>query len=463
MREIQTQMPVSRSQQEMDRADLIVIGNGIGGLTTAIETRKRVPNMNIVLVTDQGYPTINTPALKQYAAGRLTPDELPAYPPGTERSYDIHVVREHVERIDTAAQAIGLSEDRWFGYKHLVIATGSAPNGLPDYTPNAQLDGVLTLHRLEDYRDLRRRLPAVRHAVVVGGGVHAAETVIALRKWHIQVHWLIRGEHFLSKQLDQEASNLILNHIREQNVIIQTQTEISGIIGRLSSVAAVLTNHQQLISCQLVCVCTGTSANMSLVRQCTGELMTTSGIVVDDHLKTTIPHLFAVGDVAALYNPQTGKAEPRAQWYAAVLQARIAATVIAGREEHIALFGVPWHATQLGKLSLLTIGDPLAQTGEELVNLKNGTYRRLVLRDGRLIGYLSLGHAQPDGLALKHIIDEKISIERIKGELLRPDFDARAYLATSKSQQATISSSSTQQIQLRRKSTPLSAPLSRTA
>src|SRR5579859_910262 len=170
---------ISASRQDtskLERADLVIIGNGIAGLTAAVETRRLASTASIVIVSDQQYPTINTPALKQYAAGKLEPDQLLAYPQGIERALGIHVVHGHVERIDAQNQFIGISGGRSLGYKSLVVATGSKPNGLAPQIPNGQMDGVLTLHRLEDYRELRRRLPQVQQAVVVGGGVHAAET-----------------------------------------------------------------------------------------------------------------------------------------------------------------------------------------------------------------------------------------------------------------------------------------------
>jgi NAD(P)H-nitrite reductase large subunit len=441
---------ISASQQDtskLERADLVIVGNGITGLTTAVETRRFAPNISIVVVSDQKYPTINTPALKQYAAGKLEPEQLLAYPQGTERALGIHMVHEHVERIETRDQLIGVSGNRYFGYKSLVVATGSTPNGLAPQIPNGQMDGVLTLHRLEDYRELRRRLPHVQQAVIIGGGVHAAETVMALRKWQIQTHWLIRSDHFMPKVLDQSASNLILDHMRTLGVQIHTQTEVAGIIGRLGTVAGVLTNHQQLLPCQLVLCCTGTRANTALADACTEPLLHKNGILVDEKLHTSIQNIYAAGDVAALKNPQTGKHEPRPQWYAAVQQARMIAAILTGHEDKVPSFGAYWHATQVGKLSLLTIGDPLGGSG--LVEESRGaSYRRIAVANDRLIGYLSLDRTPPDGLAIKRIIDEGISIREIKDELLRPDFDARAYLAQRKSYYAVLASTAAPQMRL---------------
>src|SRR2546429_1504821 len=83
----------------LDRADIVIIGNGIAGLTAAVEARRMAPDKRIVMITDQIHPTINTPALKQYAIGKLTREQLLAYPSGTERRERIHLVTGRVEEI----------------------------------------------------------------------------------------------------------------------------------------------------------------------------------------------------------------------------------------------------------------------------------------------------------------------------------------------------------------------------
>src|SRR5579883_403949 len=141
----------------VDRAGIVIIGNGIAGLTAAVEARRLAPNERIAIITDQSHPTINTPALKQFAIGKLAREQLLAYPAGTERAQMIHVVNARVESICAQNKYVCLAGGRCFGYDNLLIATGSAATGLPLDLPGRDFDGVLTLHRLQDYLDLRRR------------------------------------------------------------------------------------------------------------------------------------------------------------------------------------------------------------------------------------------------------------------------------------------------------------------
>jgi NAD(P)H-nitrite reductase large subunit len=418
----------------IDKAEIVIVGNGIAGLTAAVETRRLEPEKSIVIMTSQSHPTINTPALKQFAISKLTLDQLLAYPAGTERMQRIHVVNTHVEEIHAQEKYIGLSGGRGFGYETLLLATGSRPTGLPKEMPGRDFDGVLTLHRLQDYLNLRRRLNEVEEAVVIGGGAHAIETVMGLLYWGIQVHWLIRSETFLPRTLDRPASDIVLESARHAGAKVYTETEALGVIGRVGVVAGVMTTRQQMLPCQLVLVCTGTSAVTTLAQHCDVPMKYQQGILVDDQLRTSVRDIYAVGDVAALRDPLTGKYATRAQWYAAVLQGRLAATSIAGSEQ-IESLGVPWHATRLGEISMLTVGNPLAWPDSvvPLTEKRKGSYCRLSLVDDRLVGYLSLGSSQPDSLSIKRIIDEGLSIREITKDLLRGEFDARAFFSGKRS------------------------------
>ena len=416
--------------KSVDSADFVIIGNGIAGLTAAVEARRLAPDSRVVIITEQSHPTINTPALKQFAIGKLNREQLLAYPAGTEQAQFIHVINARAEEIHAQDRYITLKGGRGFGYSELLIATGSTPTGLPPALPGRDFDGVLTLHRLYDYLDLRRRLGEVEEAVVIGGGAHAIETVMSLLYWGIRVHWLIRGDTFLPRMLDRPASEMALDSIQRAGGRVYIDTEALGIVGRVGIVAGVVTNHQQLLPCQLVLVCTGTTAVTALARHCDLKMKHKQGILVDEQLRTSVPHIYAAGDVAAIKDPQTGLYAPRAQWYAAVSQGRMAACLMTGSSPTEEL-GIPWHATRLGNLSMLTVGNVLQwqDTTTTLTDSSRSSYRRMAVIDDRLVGYLSLGPSQPDSLAIKRIIEEGLSIRDIKKSLLKGTFDARSYFS----------------------------------
>ena len=418
---------------QWERADVVIVGNGIAGLTAALEARRLAPEKRIAIITEQCHPTINTPALKQFAIGKLAQEQLLAYPAGTEHTQQIEVINTRVDEIQAREKCLCLSGGERFGYDTLLLATGSKPNGLQPSVPGYNFDGVCTLHQLSDYLDLRRRLRLreVQTAIVIGGGLHAMETVMGLVHEGVNVHWLIRGSTFLPSMLDHAASEIVLEYSRRAGVQVSTNTEVTGIIGRIGVVAGVVTNHQQTLTCQLVLLCTGTTPVVSLAEHCDMTLKQQNGILVDEHLRTSVRNVYAAGDAVALWNPQARAYQRQSFWHAAVLQGRVAAASMVGYQNEVAPFGVPWHATQLGELSLLTVGSPLHGSLEEttVTDKKRGSYCLLTIRNNQLVGYLSLGKTQPDGLAIKRIIDEGLPIQNIERSLITGEFDARQYFA----------------------------------
>ena len=415
----------------VDNAEIVIVGNGIAGLTAAIEARKLAPDKRIVVITDQNHPTINTPALKQFAIGKLTREQLLAYPAGTERTQRIHVINARVEEIQAQKKYVCLTGGRGFGYESLLIATGSVATGLPQNLPGRDFDGVLTLHRLNDYLDMRRRLSEIEDAVVVGGGSHAIETVVSLLYWGIRVHWLIRSDTFLPRMLDRPASDMVLERIRRAGAKVTRKRKLLVLLEELAQSMGSLPISTSFFPASWLLVCTGTTPVTTLATNCDLPMKCKRGILVDDQLRSSVRDIYAAGDVAALKDPQSGEYAPRAQWYAAVQQGRIAAAAMTGSAVHEEGFGVPWHATRLGELSMLTVGNALQwhDMATTLTDSSKGSYRRLSIVDDRLVGYLSLGPSQPDGLAIKRLIDEGHSIRTIKKALLKGNFDARKYFS----------------------------------
>ncbi len=421
------------------RADILVVGNGIAGLTAAVEARHYAPDASILIVTEQNHPTINTPALKQFGAGRIEVDQLPAYPSGTEREMGIGVANLRAEHVDVRANAVELTDGQTIQYGRLLLATGARPTELPPDCPGRDFDGVMTLHTLRDYQDLRRRLEAVDSAVVVGGGYHAAETALMLRHRHLRVTWLIRGRGLLSGQLDAPASDILVRHVERLGVDVRLDTELAGVVGRMGATAGIVTAAREFIACQLVVACIGVRPDVGLVKGAGVGLASAQGVTVNGRLQTRVPNVFAAGAVAAVLDPQSGQHESRGQWYFGFQQGRLAGAMLAGAVVSpgatAKALGCFWHATQIDKVSVLAAGAPMLTERDDPENevLSDGApgwYRRIVIRHDRLVGYLAVGPRQANSLAIKSLIDEQIDIREIRRQLLTRDFDVRSFMTS---------------------------------
>lgn len=426
----------ARPADRADRADVLIVGNGIAGCIAAMETRQYAPDANVLIVTEQNHPTINTPALKQFGAGRIQLEQLLAYPAGIEQELGINVLNQRATALDAATHHVTLANGQTIGYRALLLATGARAAGLPATMPGRDFDGVLTLHTLQNYLDLRRRMPAASSVVVIGGGYHAAETAMLLRHHRVRVTWLIRGRSLLPHLMDPAASDLVLKHIKRQGVDVRLETEAAGIVGRMGTVAGVLTTDDEYIPCDVVIAATGVRPDSTLARAAGLVADGQSGIAVNSKLRTSAPDVYAAGAVAGVLDPQTGLRDARGQWYYAVQQGRLAAAAITGTPipEGAAsgATGNYWHMTQFDKLGVLTAGSPMLTQrdhpdNEVMTNGSGSFYRRIVVRHGHLVGYLAVGTGQLGGLPVKRLIDERICVDEITRSLLAEDFDLRSF------------------------------------
>ncbi len=429
-------MKSGRDGGPVDRADVVIVGFGIAGMTAAREAHRMTPQASIAIVSAQNHPTIYYPALKQFLMGRLGREQLVAIPPDMERIQQIAVLRATVEQVATREKRVQLIGGRSISYDSLLLATGRRSRELPETLPGSDFDGVTTAYSLTDYFDLRRRLAEASDVVVVGGGIHGLETVMAVLHHRLRITWLMRSPTCLPDYLDGTASALVLDRVRQAGVKILTETEVAEILGRVGAVSGVVTSRGQVIAAQLVITCLGTLPNIALAEQSDRPLRVEpdEGFLVDDWLRTSEASIYAAGSVAALPDRLLGHAAVRSQWADAEQQGAVAAARLVGREgTSRPPLGASWVTTSIGKLSLVAIGDTLgrmpgASTWTD--SRSKGIYRRVTLAKERVVGYLSLGPTTPDPLAIKYVIDEGLALSAISAILQGADGGGRRATAS---------------------------------
>jgi NAD(P)H-nitrite reductase large subunit len=406
----------------IERAEILILGNGIAGMTAAREAHRQKSAARIVMLTAHNHPTIYMPALKHYLSGRLPREQLVATPPDMERATQISLLRGVVSEVRPSDRQVVLASGRAIEYGSLLLATGSIPKGLPADLPGRDYDGVVTAHSLTDYMDMRRRLAEANEVVVIGGGLHGLETVLAVLHHRLKVTWLIRTPTCVPRLLDETGSHLILERVRGLGVRIETGTQAQELLGRVGAVSGVVTSRGAVIPAQLVIACTGVWPNTAPVARLSPALShPEQGVFVDEWLRTGVPDIYAAGAVAAVKDLWTGAVGPRTQWSDAELQGAVAASMLVGGAPGTrSPVGASWHSATLGKLSLLAVGDTLGRApgASTWTESKKGAYRRVTIQRDRVIGYLSIGASPPDPLAIKYVIDESLSVTDLSDVLM---------------------------------------------
>lgn len=406
-------------------ATYVIIGNGIAGITAAETLRAEDNAANIVVVSDDPAPVYYRPALKDYLAGRVSENKLPARSEHFYREQRINFVCERVIAIQPDQRLLRFQSGRQGKYTRLLLASGAQPATLR--CPGINLPGVTTLRTLDDYRMVQERLLTARHIVVAGSGTLALETVETLRHRGYSVSHLLRRRTLWSEVLDATASDLVLQQERRDGVDVRLEEEIAQITGT-QQVEGVMTTKGEYIACDLVIIAIGIVPAIDFARTC--GIACSRGVYVDETLRTSVPNIYAAGDILEIPDPITRRNRVLGQWYPAIQQARAAAYSMLDRlDSHYALRPNNFYnASMLYGLDFAATGSSNAQGLQELrAEPAPRTYRKVILKDGIPVGMLLLGDRH-QGMAFKRAIDHRVNLLPVAKQLFAADFNLNNWL-----------------------------------
>ncbi len=404
---------------------MVVIGGGLAGLRLA---DRLGPAATVTVLGEESHVPYNRVLLAEVLAGRYAPvvTALPA--PGQALRRGVRAVR-----VDRAERAVHCDDGTVAPYDTLVLATGSNAvlpplRGLFEPEGRELPDGVHAFRTMDDCLALSAAVrPGVR-AVVIGGGLLGVSAARALAARGAVVVLAQQGERLMERHLDAEASTLLATHLTELGVEIHTECRVRGLVTtgsptarlpglRLTSparrtgraeagirrgddtprkVTGVELADGYRLEAELVVLACGVRPRTGLAKAAGLDVRT--GIVVDDHLRTSDPHIHAIGDCAEHAGHVYGLAG------AALEQADALAAVLTGGSAPYtgtrALTRLTLGGAGQGSLDLAAFGETTPRPGDDVVRLADGTrrtYRKVVLRGDRLVGGVLLGELSTVG------------------------------------------------------------------
>ncbi|MER6384577.1 FAD-dependent oxidoreductase [Streptomyces sp. NPDC001250] len=364
---------------------VVVIGAGLAGVRLA----RRLGELGTpaLLVGEEEHPPYNRVLLAEVLAGRYAPEviTLPA-PDG--------LLRARVTGIDRAARTLACEGGGSIAYDTLVLAAGSNPvlpplRGL--FTPDHQLpEGVHAFRTMDDCLGLAKAVRPGARAVVVGGGLLGVSAARALAARGAQVVLAQQAERLMERRLDPDASRLVLRHLTDLGVEVHTECRVRDVRCVAGAVRSVELADGYALDADLVVLACGVRPRTSLAEQ--AGLAVHRGILVDDELRTSDPHIHAVGDCVQHDGTVYGLAVP------ALEQADLLAESLAGHAE--ARYRGTRSLTRLtltgpgSPFDLAAFGETEALPGDDVVRLADatrGTYRKVVVCEDRLVGGVLVG------------------------------------------------------------------------
>jgi NADPH-dependent 2,4-dienoyl-CoA reductase/sulfur reductase-like enzyme len=412
----------------------IIIGTGIAGFSAAQTLCGLDPTAEIYLISDDPHGFYSRPGLAYYLSGEIPEKQLFPFTKHGKLTLNVRHIQAHVTRIDPQAHLVETNPAGSFGYDSLLLATGA--HSIPLEVPGTDLRGVVTLDDLEDTRHILSLLRHTKTGVVVGGGVLAIELVEGMIEQGKNVHYLLRGDWFWSNIFVEAESRMIERHLTEEGVSLHHRTEIKEILGKRGKVVGVRTTTGKVIRCEMVGIGIGVKPQLRLAQS--AGLKTDRGILVDEYLQTSQPDIFAAGDVAQIYDPQTGKSTTDNLWYPGRKGGLTAAFNMAGQHQ-VYPRSVSVNVLRMAGVMTSIIGSIGTGRDEGPVYTTRGSSEawqqlpntlatesvtdvnqlRLILGESKLLGALVLGD-QKISRPLKELINDQVDISPICSQLLHP-------------------------------------------
>ena len=305
---------------------IVIIGNGVAGITTAIELRK-LSDCEIIVVSEESEYFFSRTALMYVFMGHMKFEHTQPYENGFWAKNNIALKKGRVKAVFPEQNEIALENGGILTYDYLVLATGSKPN---KYNwPGQDLEGVSGLYHRQDLEYLEKYASKIKRAVVVGGGLIGVELAEMLNSRGIAVTFLVRENSFWNMVLSENEGRMLEKHILEHGINLKLNTELKEIQGK-ETVESIMTSEGESFECQFVGLTVGVSPNVDFLRN--SSLNINKGILVNEYLQTNVPNVFAVGDCAEIQHPQEGRRPIEAVWYTGKIMGQTLAKTLAGKK-----------------------------------------------------------------------------------------------------------------------------------
>lgn len=307
-------------------SNIVIIGNGIAGVTAARHIRKHSSN-NITIISSETEYFFSRTALMYVYMGHMKFDNTKPYEDWFWKKNKIDLVYDHVNAVDTQNNTLLCRSGKKITYDTLILATGSQPNKFG--WPGQDLQGVQGLYSYQDLQLMEQNSKGIKKAVIVGGGLIGIEMAEMLLSRNIEVIFLVREKEFWSNVLPMQEAKLISDHVRSHHVDLRLETELLSIQDNgEGKVKSILTSKNESIDCQLVGLTVGVSPSIGFLKD--SGIKTNRGILVNEFLQTNIDNVYAIGDCVERTYELSGRRNIEQVWYTGRMMGEVVAQTICG-------------------------------------------------------------------------------------------------------------------------------------
>ena len=403
-------------------AKYVIIGASAGGIGAVEAIRDVDPAGSIVVISEE--PAYSRPMISNLLEHSTNRSQMQYRDPNFWNNHHVQRFTKQALHLDIGNRYVELEDEERIAFEQLLLATG----GLPIIPPieGVNKNGVFTFNSLSDVEALSPRMREGAPIVVLGGGLIGVSVAEALHHRGASVTIVELKDHLLNLILDATASSMIKASITQAGVRVITGETIRRIVGQSSYPSeigeVILTNNQRL-PCEALVIAIGVKPRTALVENT--PMQTNRGIIVDKHMQTNIPTVYACGDVAETLDFITDTNRLLPLWPLAYQQGRVAGYNMAGRTITYP-GGTNMTALKYFDVPIISIGYATGNPtlGDEILvnhDPSRRIYKKLVVRENRIIGLTFVNAIERAGLYL-HLMKHRLDVAVYKTQLTSQDF-----------------------------------------
>ena len=406
--------------------NLLIIGSGPAGIFAAETIRRRDHGSSITMVTADHNLSHSPVMLSYWMAGSHPKEILFFRDPSWSERMAVHVRSgSQATSLDTSSKKLLLADGQEISYDRLLIATGSVPISLP--IPGMESKGVTRLRTLFDAERILEEVDHVKEVVIIGGGLIGLKLACHLKEKSLGVTLFEKEPKLAARTYDLKASRLTEEKLREKGIRVETNVEVAEILNERGCVSGVLMKDGRIFCCQRVIEAVGVRPNTEFLIGSGIDL--DGGVLVNDHMETNVPGVYAAGDVTMTVDSITSERVNNATWPAATRQGTVAGWNMAGGNRAY-IHNFTMNALNLFGFWVMVAGHAYLQECPEMdisQEEREGCYRKIVVKSGRVIGFILIGDISGAGFLLS-LMKQRREISFSSRDLLSRSLSLQRYL-----------------------------------
>lgn len=391
---------------------LAVIGNGMAGVRCVEEIYRLSPDaFEITIIGDEPHPNYNRIMLSKVLQGDtsitdITINEFSWY---KERGIRL-LLGEKAVRIDAGSKKIFLESGMTIPYDELILATGSS--AFTPSIPGIHKSGVTAFRNIKDCETMIEASESYRRAAVIGGGLLGLEAARGLLNLGMEVHVVHNASYLMNRQLDTMSADMLKRELMKQGMRFWMEKRTEKIIGRKRAEGLQFSDGTKLVA-DLIVLAVGISPNIAIAAH--SGIVTNRAIVVDDYMRTSVPHIYAVGECAEHDETVYGLVAPLYE------QGKVLARVLTGADTAPYKGSIPYSMLKVSGVDVFSAGDIQGDVEVALqqYNGLHGTYKKVTVRGGRIAGAVLYGDSS-EGMKLLDYLKKKTPAEVLLEQAVGP-------------------------------------------